>query len=220
MRKTLLLLLFPLVGNAQTIDSARRLRAAHTFFAGVQAPLNYVAGYQFQFNRRLSVQMQGGLIATPFDRYTLKTLEAFSLDPTLSRAIDRSFRRGSSLGVGVNVHANSPWYTGVFAQYIRLGAGPITPADGLGIYLKRDFSGFGLLNLPPFVFNLQSNLWVGGLRVGRSIRFGDSPFGLNLEASLGKIVATRNTFSSNRPLVDGLGVIQRLYDDLDNEIDV
>ncbi len=55
--------------------------------------------------------------------------------------------------------------------------------------------------------------------MGRSIRFGDSPFGLNLEASLGKIVATRNTFSSNRPLVDGLGVTQRLYDDLDNEID-
>ena len=36
---------------------------------------------------------------------------------------------------------------------------------------------------------------------------------------MGKIVATRNTFSSNRALVDGLGVTQRLYKDLDNEID-
>jgi len=60
---------------------------------------------------------------------------------------------------------------------------------------------------------------VGGLRVGRSIWFVDSPLGLNLEASLGKIVATRNTFSSNRSLIDGLGVTQRLYNDLDNEID-
>lgn len=222
MKKTLLLLLCPLIGYAQTTDSANstpRFRAAHTVFAGVQAPLNYVAGYRLQFNRRVSVQVQGGLIAAPFDRFTLKTLETFGLDPTLSRAIDRSFRRGSSLGVGVNLHANSPWYAGAFGQYIRLAAGPITPADGLGIYFKRDFSGFGLLNSPTFVFNLQSNLWVGGIRVGRSIRFGDSPFGLNAEASLGKIVATRNTFSSNRALVDGLGVTRRLYNDLDNEID-
>lgn len=222
MKKMLLLLFLPLVGHAQTfdsIDSTRRFRAAHTLFAGVQAPLNYVAGYRLQFNKRVSVQLQGGLIVAPFDRFTLKTLEAFGLDPNLSRVIDRSFRRGNSLGIGVNLHANTPWYAGVYAQYIRLAAGPITPADGLGIYFKRDFSGFGLLNSPAFVFNMQSNLWVGGLRVGRSIRFGDSPFGLNLEASLGKIVATRNTFSSNRPLVDGLGVTQRLYDNLDNEID-
>ena len=219
MKKTLLFLLFPLVSYAQTLDSTHRFRAAHTLFAGVQAPLNYVASYRLQLNRRVSVQMQGGLIAPPFDRFTLKTLEAFGLDPTLSRAIDRSFRRGSSLGVGVNVHTNSSWYAGVFAQYIRLAAGPISPADGLGIYFKRDFSGFGLLNAPTFVFNLQSNLWVGGLRVGRSIWFVDSPLGLNLEASLGKIVATRNTFSSNRSLIDGLGVTQRLYNDLDNEID-
>ena len=219
MKNTLLLLLFPLLGYAQTTDSTHRFPAAHTLLAGVQAPLNYVAGYRLKVNRRLSIQVQGGLIAAPFDRYTLKTLETFGLDPTLSRAIDRSFRRGSSLGLGVNLHANSPWYAGIFAQYSRLAAGPITPADGLGIYFKRDFPGFGLLNSPSFVFNLQSNLWVGGLHLGRSIRFGDSPLGLNLEASVGKIVATRNTFSSNRALVDGLGVTQRLYKDLDNEID-
>ena len=163
--------------------------SSHTVFAGLQAPLNYTLGYRFQVNRHFSVQAQGGLIAAPFDRYTLKILEGFGLDPNLSRVIDRSFRQGSSAGLGVNYHANYPWYAGVYGQYIHFSAGPITPADGLGVYFKQDFSGFNPLNSPSFVFNLQSNLWVAGVRAGRSFR------------------------------IDGLGITQRLYNSLDNEID-
>lgn len=220
MKKIVLLLCFPLLSQAQdSLRTTDRFRARHSVFAGLNIPLNYAVGYRLQFSRRLSVQAEGGLIAAPFDRYTLKTLEAFGLDPTLSRALDRSFRRGNSVSFGANVHARSPWYGGVYGQYIQLAAGPITPADALGVYFKRDFSGFGLLNSPSFVFTMQSNLWVAGLHAGRSIGFGDSRFGLNVEANLGKIVATRNTFSSNRPSVDGLGVTRRLYDNLDAEVD-
>ncbi len=194
-------------------------RPVHTVFAGVQIPLNYTLGYRYQFSRRLSVQAQGGLIAAPFERYTLKLLEGFGLDPNLSRVIDRSFQQGSSVSLGISVHANSPWYGTLYGQYIHFAAGPITPADGLGIYFNRDFSGFNLLNSPAFVFNLQSNVWVAGLRVGRSFQFTDSRFGLNTELGLGKILTTKNTFSSNQPAVDALGVTQRLYGNLDNEID-
>ena len=220
MKKLFLLLAIPTLAQAQdTLTTTTRFKPVHTVFAGVQIPLNYAAGYRLQISRRLSAQVQGGLIEAPFDRYTLKTLEAFGLDASLSRALDRSFQRGTSLAVGVNVHANTPWYAGVYGQYIQLAAGPITPADALGVYFKRDFSGFGLLDSPAFVFNMQANLWVAGLRVGRSIRFADSRFGLNPEASIGKIVATKNTFSSNRALIDGLGVTQRLYSNLNDEID-
>ncbi|GAB4025036.1 hypothetical protein GCM10028773_49630 [Spirosoma koreense] len=194
-------------------------QARHTVFIGLQVPLNYTAGYRFRINRRVSLQAQGGLIATPFDRYTLKLLEGFGLDPNLSRVIDRSFRQGSSAGLGITVHANSPWYGTLFGQYVHFSAGPITPADGLSVYFKQDFSGFGLLDSPTFVFNLQSNLWITGIRLGRAFRFGDSRFGLNTELGLGKIITTHNTFSSNRPGIDGLGLTQRLYTDLDNEID-
>lgn len=185
----------------------------------MKIPLNYTAGYRFQFSRRLSVQAEGGLIAAPFDTYTLKTLKAFGLDPTLRNTLDRSFRQGSSVSVGINIHAHSPWYGGVYGQYIHLVADPIIPADALGVYFKQNFSGFGLFDSPSFSFTMQSNLWVAGLRVGRVLRISDSRFGLNLEASLGKIVATRNTFSSNRSVVDGLGVTQRLYDNLNTEVD-
>lgn len=223
-QKILLLLCFPSLveahnGLGQDSLTTQRFKAVHTAFAGLKIPLNYTVGYRFQFSRRLSVQAEVGLIAAPFDRYTLKTLGAFGLDPTLRQALDRSFRRGSSGSFGINLHANSPWYAGLYGQYIRLAAGPITPADALGVYFKSDFSGFGLLNSPAFVFNLQSNLWVGGLRVGRSIGFGDSRLGLKVEASLGKIIGTRNRFSSNRPLVDGLGITQQLYENLNSEID-
>lgn len=223
MKKLLLFLCLPLLTRAQSTTDiepfAEPFAKKHTLFAGVQLPLNYVAGYRFQFSRRLSAQVQGGLVAAPFDRYTLKTLETFGLDPNLSQVIDRSFRQGRSVSLGVNVHANTPWYAGLYGQYVHFSAGPITPADGLGVYFNRDFSGFGLLNSPAFVFNLQSNWWIGGLRVGRAFTFNESPFGLQAEVSIGKILTTRNTFTSNRSLVDGLGVTQRLYSNLDNEID-
>ena len=214
-----LLLPLPLLAQAQADQPGTPFAARHTAFAGVQLPLSYTAGYQVQFSRRFSARLQGGLIVPPFDRYTLQTLEGFGLDRELSQAIDRSFRRGSSVSVGLNVHANSPWYAGLFGQYVHLVAGPISPADALGLYFQRDFSGFGLLNSPTLEFNMQSNLGVGGLRVGRSFRFGDSRFGLNLEAGVGKIFTTRSTFSSNRSLVDALGATRQLYRDLDQEVD-
>jgi hypothetical protein len=209
----------PLLAQAQAPGSEERFPLRHTVFAGVQLPLSYTAGYQLQVSPRLSARVQGGLIVPPFDRYTLKTLEGFGLDRQLGDAIDRSFRRGTSLSVGINVHANSPWYAGLFGQYVHLTAGSITPADGLGLYFQRDFSGFGLLASPAFVFDMQSSLWLGGLRVGRAFQFPASRFGLNLEAGLGKVFTTRNTFASNRSLIDALGVTQQLYADLDHEID-
>ena len=220
MLKTGLLFLgLPLLAQAQTSSPGEPFALRHTVFAGVQLPLSYTAGYQAQFSRRFSARVQGGLIVPPFDRYTLKTLEGFGLDQQLSRGIDRAFRRGTSVSVGVNVHADSPWYAGVFGQYVNLKSGAITPADALGVLFKRDFSALGPLASPALVFNMQTNLGIGGLRVGRAFRFSDSRFGLNLEASLSKIFTTRSTFSSNRSLVDGLGVTQRLYADLDQEID-
>ncbi|OGX90975.1 hypothetical protein BEN49_05705 [Hymenobacter coccineus] len=215
----MLLLSLPLLVRAQATPPSEPFALRHTFFAGVQLPLSYTAGYQAQFSRRFSARVQGGLIVPPFDRYTIKTLEGFGLDHQLGDAIDRSFQRGTLLSVGVNVHANSPWYAGLLGQYVHLTAGPITPADGLGLYFKRDFSAFGLLASPALVFEMQSNLWLGGLRIGRAFLFTNSHFGLNLEAGLGKIFATRNTFASNRSLVDALGVTQQLYSDLDHEVD-
>jgi hypothetical protein len=215
-----LLISVPFISQGQdSLAAYKPFQANHMVFVGVQIPLNYTLGYRYQFSRRLSAQVQGGLIAAPFERYTLKLLEGFGLDPNLSRVIDRSFRQGSSVSLGVSVHANSPWYGTLYGQYIHFLAGPITPADGLGVYFNRDFSGFNLLNSPAFVFNLQSNIWVAGLRVGRSFQFNNSRFGLNTELGLGKILTTKNTFSSNRSAVDALGVTQRLYDNLNNEID-
>jgi hypothetical protein len=110
----ILLLSLPLLVRAQVATPTEGFPWQHTVFAGVQLPLSYTAGYQVQASRRFSARVQGGLIVPPFDRYTLKTLEGFGLDRHLGDAIDRSFRRGSSLSVGGNVHANSPWYAGLF----------------------------------------------------------------------------------------------------------
>ena len=80
MKKFLLLLSLPSLSCAQELP-ADRFSFRHTVFAGVQLPLNYAVGYRLQFSHRLSAQLQGGLIAAPFNRYTLKTLKAFGFDP-------------------------------------------------------------------------------------------------------------------------------------------
>ena len=225
LKTSLLFLGLPLLAQAQTSSPGEPFALRHTVFAGVQVPLSYTAGYQAQFSRRFSARVQGGLIVPPFDRYTLKTLEGFGLERELSRGIDRAFRRGTSGSAGINVHADSPWYAGVFGQYVHLTSGAITPADALGVFFRRDISALGPLaalgSLFPsaLVFNMQTNLGLGGLRVGRAFRFSDSRFGLNLEASLSKIFTTRSKFSSNRSLVDELGITKRLYADLDEDVD-
>jgi hypothetical protein len=112
-----LLLLWPLLGSSQDTISVRLVkpfRPNHTVYAGLQLPLNYAFGYRFRFSPHLSAQVQGGLIAAPFERYTLKLLTGFGLDQALSGLIDRSFRQGSSLSVGLNWHARSFWHAGLF----------------------------------------------------------------------------------------------------------
>jgi hypothetical protein len=53
----------------------------------------------------------------------------------------------------------------------------------------------------------------------RAFQVADSRFGLKLEAGLGKIFTTHNTFASNRSFLDALGVTQQLYAELDHEVD-
>jgi hypothetical protein len=87
-----LLLLGPLLGRGQDSTTAhltRPIKPIHTVYAGLQVLFNYAMGYRFQFCSRLSAQVQGGLIAAPFERYTLKLMTGFGLDPKLGSLIDR-----------------------------------------------------------------------------------------------------------------------------------
>jgi hypothetical protein len=86
------------------------------------------------------------------------------------------------------------------------------------VYFKQDFSSFDPTGLPAFEFSMQSNLVNIGALYGREFRLPNPRLSINIEAGLSKIVASKNSFYSNRPLVDGSAFGQSLYKELDKEM--
>jgi len=186
-------------------------------FIGTQIPLQFTAGYGYQFSNRFSARAQAGLITKPYDNFIVNAMEAFGLDKYLSTVIKKAFQNGTVLGIGPDYHFGQN-YVGVYGQYIHLKGGGITPADALSVYFKKDFSGFDLLGLPVFEFSMQSNMLNTGALFGHTFQLKNPQFALNLEAGISKIVASKNSFASNRPLVDATPFAQNLYKELDDEI--
>ena len=186
-------------------------------FIGTQIPLQFTAGYGYQFNQRFSARAQGGLITKPYDGFIVDALEAFGMDKYLAAVIRKAFQNGTVAGIGGNYHFGQN-YVGVYAQYMHLKGGGITPADALSVYYKKDFSAFDLLGLPVFEFAMQSNLFNTGALLGHQFQLRNPRFAINVEGGFSKIVASKNSFSSNRPLVDQTSFAKNLYGELDQEI--
>ncbi|QMU29173.1 hypothetical protein [Adhaeribacter radiodurans] len=191
--------------------------SAHSFLVGTQIPLQFTAGYGYRFSKYFSARVQGGVLTKPYEGYIRRSLEAFGLDKQLGRVIAKSFRGGTLLATGANYHFGKS-YTGLYGQYIHLRSGGVTPADALGIYFKQDFSNFDPQGLPSFVFSMQSNLWQVGALYGRQFHFSNPRWRLDAEFSLGKVIASTSSFSSNRLAVDRTGLAQTLYQYLDREV--
>lgn len=190
---------------------------AHSLFIGTQIPLQYTAGYAYRFSQYFSARVHGGVLTKPYDGFIRRSMIAFGMDKELGRVIAKSFRGGTLLGTGVNYHFGKS-YTGLYGQYIHLQSGGITPADALGIYFKRDFSGFDPQGLPAFAFSMQSNLWQLGALYGRQFHFSNPRWRLDAEFSLAKVVTSTSSFSSNRSAVDRTGLAKTLYQYLDREV--
>jgi hypothetical protein len=191
--------------------------ATHSFFIGTQIPLQYAVGYSYRFSNHFSARLQVGVLTKPYDRFIRSSMEAFGLDKELGRVIAKSFRGGTLLGTGVNYHFRKS-YAGLFGQYVHLQSGGVTPADALGIYFKRDFSGFDPQGLPTFAFSMQSKLYQLGALYGRQFYLTNPRWRIDAELSLAKVITSRSSFSSNRPAVDRTGLAKSLYQVLDREV--
>jgi hypothetical protein len=144
-------------------------------------------------------------------------MEAFGLDKYLGRVIKKAFKTGTVFGVGPNYHFGNN-YVGVYGQYMHLRGGGITPADALSIYFKKDFTEFDVTGLPVFEFSMQSNIINAGALFGHRFQFKNPRFSLNGEVGLSKIVASKNTFASNRPLIDQTSFARNIYTEIDDEM--
>ena len=193
------------------------LYPTHSFFIGTQIPLQYTAGYAYRFSKKISARIHLGILTKPYDQFIRGSMEAFGMDQELGRVIAKSFRGGTILGTGANYHFGKN-YAGLYGQYIHLRSGGVTPADALGIYFKRDFSGFDPKGLPNFEFSMQSNLYQLGALYGRQFYLANPRWRIDAEVSLAKVITSASSFSSNRPAVDRTGLAQSLYKALNREV--
>lgn len=184
-------------------DSAVHNTAPTTFskshvFIGTQVPLQFTAGYGHRFSQRLSAWAQGGFITKPYSGFIVDAMEAFGLDKYPGRVIKKAFKSGRVFGIGPNYHFGKN-YIGVYGQYMHLSGGGITPADALRVYFKKDFTEFDVTGLPAFEFSMQSNIANAGALFGRRFPLKNTRLSLNGEVNLSRIIASKNSFSSNRP---------------------
>jgi hypothetical protein len=206
----------------QAQDSVRHTGDPQTFskahvFIGTQVPLQFTGGLGYQFSDRVSARAQAGFITKPYSGFIVDAMEAFGLDKYLGRVIRKAFRSGTVFGIGPVYHFGKN-YVGVYGQYMHLKGGGITPADALSVYFKKDFTEFDLTGLPVFEFSMQSNMVNAGALFGRRFDLKNPRLSINGEIGLSKIVASRNSFSSNRTLIDRTSLARNLYADLDKEM--
>jgi hypothetical protein len=217
----LLFLILP-AGLLQAQDTSLQIPRPQTFsnshvFVGTQVPLQFTAGYGYRFSNRLSAQVQAGLITKPYSGFMVDAMETFGMDKYLARVIRKAFQNGVVFGVGPNLHFGNN-YVGVYGQYMRLQGGGITPADALSIYFKKDFSAFDVNGLPVFEFTMQSNAVNAGALFGHRFPFRNPRLAMHGEVSLSKIVASKNSFSSNRTIVDRTAFARNIYAEIDEEM--
>lgn len=198
-------------------EPPERPASGNSLLVGTQIPLQFTAGYEHRLSSKWSTRVQAGFVTKPYSGFIVDAMEAYGMDKYLSRVIRKSFQSGVVFGLGPNFHFGKN-YLGLTGQYMRLKAGGITPADALSIHFQRDFSQFDLNALPAFEFTMQSNIINAGLLFGRQFLLRNPRFAINAEAGIAKIIASKNSFSSNRPVVDQTGFAANLYKELDQEM--
>jgi hypothetical protein len=186
-------------------------------FIGSQVPLQFTAGYGYRFSNRVSARVQAGFVTKPYSGFIVDAMEGFGLDKYLGRVIKKAFKSGTVLGIGPAYHFGKN-YVGVYGQYLHLRGSGITLADALSVYFKKDFTEFDVTGLPVFEFSMQSNMVNAGALFGRRFPLRNPRLSLNGEVSLSKIVASKNSFSSDRPLVDQTSFAKYIYAEIDTEM--
>ncbi len=203
--------------DSARVSSGNKSLTKSRLFIGSQIPVDFTAGYSYQFNDRYSAAAHVGFITKPYSSFLINAMQTFGMDENLGKVIKKAFRTGGVYGIGPTYHFKKT-HVGVFGQYMHLKGGGITPADALSVYFKKDFTPLNVNSLPAFEFSMQSNLVNVGALFGYVFQLRNPRLSINSEASLSKIIGSKNTFSSNRTLIDRTAFVQNIYREIDDEM--
>ncbi len=161
--------------------------------AGTQVPLQHAMGIQARPIPAFSVQADLGIITRPYDGMILQFLEWFNTGEEYLRMIEGAFELGGSADLRVQGHLGN-WYAGAYGQYISLRAAD-RPLDLIENYYHIDLDGFPefrRLNITSQEVQLKSELVQLGVTAGREFLFASPRWGMFLEVSVSKNIASRN----------------------------
>lgn len=191
----------------------------HNLFIGTQFPVQWTAGYEYNFDQNLSVRGQFGLLTPPYDKFIIRSMEAFGFNKKYSRALDESFESGI-VGTLTPQFRFGNNYIMLQGQYASL-RGSITLERALELYLDTqlpDLSGIPFLSALEPRLTTRSNLFITGIGYGRRFPIPDSRFSVHTEVTFSKIIGSSNQFRSNLGTLDNLSLVQNSYQRMDNQL--
>lgn len=166
--------------------------AGNKLFAGSDIPLFYSAGIEFPVAKKLSFSTRAGYLTKPYDKIILDILKALGTKEALTNTI------GEAFSYGINAQATAQWYMqqwhfGIWFSFVNLTATE-APADAIENYYGIILP--GRLLTPGISFRLSSNLYNGGLVVGRDFSIPSLPLQVRVELSAGKSFSSTSTLSN------------------------
>ena len=181
---------------------------------GTQVPLQYAVGVQVRPLPAFSAQAGLGVITWPYDGMILQFLEWFNTDQEYLRMIEGAFEVGGSAEMRLRGHLGN-WYLGAYGQYLTLRAAD-RPLDLIESYYDIDLSSFPefrRMNITSNEVQLKSELFQLGVLAGREFHFASPRWGMFLEVSVSKNIASRNRGYANGKELRALTVL------IDDELD-
>jgi hypothetical protein len=191
----------------------------HNLLIGTQFPVQWTAGYEYNVNETYSLRGQFGLLTPPYDKFIIKSMEAFGFNRKYSRALDESFEMGI-VATLVPQYRFGNNYIMVQGQYASL-SGSITLQRAVELYLDTplpDLSGIPFLPILAPRLTTRSNLFLAGLGYGRRFPIPDTRFSVHTEVAFSKIFGSGNQFQSNLGTLDNLSLVQNYYQQMNNRL--
>ena len=170
----------------------------HEFKTFWEAPVQFGVGYGYRIDHDWSAQLQVGVISEPNSGMILSIIEGLGTDPATVEMIENAFKFGTVVELGSYYHFNK-WYSGVYFHGIFL-KGNEAPQEIVEEVMETDIQSFptkiGRRASQITELELQSDLYQGGILVGRYLNIPETHSGLYLEFGISMNLTSSSSLSS------------------------
>lgn len=214
MKKTAVLLLSLLL-LSHFESKSQFLRAK----VGVDVPMQYLLGLNYQLGKKVSFDLSGGIVASPWNNELYDVITVPGEYQARKEFLQETTDGGWVLGAGGNYHFGK-WYAGIFGQRIQLNASGTydyilnsdllqeeltddekQTLDEILDLIKSNPISSRLVDFEDKIF-LETVLYQLGLKVGRRFFFKNPRWEFRLELAFSKNMYAQSTSDYDQGLID------------------